>query len=423
MAHVEKYTAADVTGIFIHYDRSPGHSLSNKDIDTSRTYLNYNLAANDQPMSQKKFLKKRLSEIKTNGRKTQNVIFDWVITQPPEVKEEDSRKFFNAAYSFLCDRYGRKNTVSAYVHMDEVGNTPHMHFCSVPVEVLEDGTEKLNAKAVINRTELQKFHKDLQTAMDQAMGYHIGITTGITKAQGGNKTIQELKDETAMIEALPQGKKKMLSKDVTYTQEEDAHLRRMVAKGISYEAEKESIQSEKKKIEASAAAINEKNRSLKEKEAQLKDDQEFADLILKASQAPSAKQYVDMVKDNERLTKYSEILQKDLYTVAKNVGSEIMKEIPIQTKLNYKSIPEEPSSSVMRVIRSWIKNLTENLQSLKTAVLNITARVHIFSRDYNHPAIEELKEDVDQELPECVKSQDIQEAIDEIEAPVYGYYR
>ena len=65
---------------------------------------------------------------------------------------------------------------------------------------------------MINRTELQKFHKDLQTAMDQAMGYHIGITTGITKAQGGNKTIQELKDETAMIEALPQGKKKMLSK-------------------------------------------------------------------------------------------------------------------------------------------------------------------------------------------------------------------
>ena len=56
MAHVEKYIKADVTGLFIHYDRSPGHSLSNKDIDTSRTYLNYNLADQDQPLPQYPFL-------------------------------------------------------------------------------------------------------------------------------------------------------------------------------------------------------------------------------------------------------------------------------------------------------------------------------------------------------------------------------
>jgi hypothetical protein len=104
MAHVEKYTMADVTGIFIHYDRSPGHSLSNKDIDKSRTHLNYNLAAADQPMPQKKFLRIRLKQIKTNGRKNQNVMVDWVITQPTDVNEIDSKRFFQEVYRFLSKR-------------------------------------------------------------------------------------------------------------------------------------------------------------------------------------------------------------------------------------------------------------------------------------------------------------------------------
>ena len=128
MAHCEKYTKADVTGMFIHYERTPGHSLSNKDIDPERSYLNYNAAADDQPLPQRRFLANRLKQIKTNNRKNQNVVCDWVVTQPRDVKDEDSQAFFQAAYKFMSDRYGKENVVSAYVHMDEIGQTPHMHF-------------------------------------------------------------------------------------------------------------------------------------------------------------------------------------------------------------------------------------------------------------------------------------------------------
>lgn len=89
----------------------------------------------------------------------------------------------------MSERYGRKNVVSAYVHMDEIGQTPHMHFCFVPVEKLEDGIEKLNAKAVVDRNELRQFHPALQKAIDESLGYHVSITSGITKEQGGNKTV------------------------------------------------------------------------------------------------------------------------------------------------------------------------------------------------------------------------------------------
>ena len=423
MAHVEKYTMADVTGIFIHYDRSPGHSLSNKDIDKSRTHLNYNLAAADQPMPQKKFLRTRLKQIKTNGRKNQNVMVDWVITQPTDVKESDSKRFFQEVYRFLIDRYGVPNVISAYVHMDEVGNTPHMHFSFIPVETLEDGTEKLNAKAVINRTELQKFHKELQAAMDVRMGYHISITSGITKAQGGNKTISQLKAETKLMGELPQGKKKLLSQDVSYSPEEDRRLKELAAQGISYLVEKDAIDEDRKKFQASAAAINSKDRLLKEKESELEEKEALADLIIQTSYSPSAKAYPEMVKENERLIKYAEQLHQDLHTVAANVGSEIMKEIPIQTALNYSDIPEEPSRSVMQVIQGWFVQLKETLHDLKDSILNMAARVHIFSRDYEDPEIEELKNDVDMELPDSIDRDEIEARAEDLEYFANQYYR
>lgn len=423
MAHVEKYTMADVTGIFIHYDRSPGHSLSNKDIDKSRTHLNYNLAADDQPMPQKKFLQIRLKQIKTNGRKNQNVMVDWVITQPTDVNEIDSKRFFQEVYRFLIDRYGVRNVISAYVHMDEVGNTPHMHFSFIPVETLEDGTEKLNAKAVINRTELQKFHKELQEAMDVRMGYHISITSGITKAQGGNKTISQLKAETKLMEKLPQGKKKLLSQDVSYSLEEDRHLKELATQDISYLVEKDAIDEDRKKFQASAAAINSKDRLLKEKESELEEKEALADLIIQTSCSPSAKAYPEMVKDNERLIKYAEQLHQDLHTVAANVGSEIMKEIPIQTALNYSDIPEEPSRSVMKVIQGWFVQLKETLHDLKDSILNMAARVHIFSRDYEDPEIEELKNDVDMELPDFIDRDEIEARAEDLEFSANQYYR
>lgn len=423
MAHVEKYTMADVTGIFIHYDRSPGHSLSNKDIDKSRTHLNYNLAADDQPMPQKKFLQIRLKQIKTNGRKNQNVMVDWVITQPTDVNEIDSKRFFQEVYRFFIDRYGVRNVISAYVHMDEVGNTPHMHFSFIPVETLEDGTEKLNAKAVINRTELQKFHKELQAAMDLRMGYHISITSGITKAQGGNKTITQLKAETKLMEELPQGKKKLLSHDVSYSPEEDRHLKELAAQGISYLVEKDAIDEDRKKFQASTTAINSKDRLLKEKESVLETKEWWADQIIQSSYSPSAKAYPEMVKDNERLTRYAEQLQQDLQTVAENVGSEIMKEIPIRTELDYADIPEEPSGSVMRVIQGWFDRLRENLHELKDSILNMAARVHIFSREYEDPEVEELKDEVDMELPDFIDKGEIEVRADDLEYSANRYYR
>ena len=271
MAHCEKYKRADTSAMFIHYERTPDHQLSNKDIDTARSHLNYNVAANDQPLPQHKFLATRLKQIQTNNRKNQNVVCDWVITQPRDVKEQDSRAFFLAVYKFASERYGKENVVSAYVHMDEIGQTPHMHFCFVPVQTLEDGSEKLNAKAIVDKNELRTFHPALQKAVDQSLGYHVSIQNGITREQGGNKTVKQLKEETALKEQLPKGKKKVLSSDLSYTAEESAELHALAEDGISYRVEKKSFIERQKLQEMREKLYSGRLEELKKQKADLSD--------------------------------------------------------------------------------------------------------------------------------------------------------
>ena len=363
MAHCEKYKKADVTGMFIHYERSPGHSLSNKDIDAERSYLNYNVADTDQPLPQRKFLAIRIKQVKSNNRSNQNVVCDWIVTQPADVREQDSRTFFLAAYKFMSERYGKENVVSAYVHMDEIGQTPHMHFCFIPIEKLEDGSEKLNAKAVIDRNELRAFHPALQNAVDQALGYHVSIQSGITKEQGGNKTVKQLKEETTLKEQLPKGKKKVLSSELSYTAEESAELHALAEDGISYRVEKKSLIERQKLQEMRERLYTGRLEDLKKQKADLSDLIEQAESDAALLGAPDAKSYITVHQENIHLHNRVDILEDSILTIAENVGSEIIQEIPLKKiDIDCSTLPAKPSRNVMRVIRKYVDEALNTLQ-------------------------------------------------------------
>lgn len=202
MAHLAKYTRAAAGHMHNHYARSELYrevkevKRSNENIDYTRTHLNYNLAAELQPLRPGQYMTKRLSEVRCQKREDVNIMCDWVITEPQELLHQNrDREFFKAAYEFLRDRYGSNNVLSAYVHMDEV--TPHMHFSFIPVtEDKNRGGEKVSAKEVINRTELKKFHPELQQHLEQALGCPVPILNEATVE--GNQSIEELKRGTAV---------------------------------------------------------------------------------------------------------------------------------------------------------------------------------------------------------------------------------
>lgn len=204
MAHMAKYSRAACGHLFKHYARDKDENgeyiqFGNQDIDLSRTHLNYNLAAGLQPLLQGDFVRRRCSEVSCLKRKDVNVMCSWVVTAPADLPPEDTDKFFEATFDFLCKRYGKENVVSAWVHLDE--NRPHIHFAFVPVAYDKDKDEyKVSAKLRCSRSDLRSFHKDFSAFMTGVFGRDIGVLNGATK--DGNLTIPQLKAQQAQYEEL-----------------------------------------------------------------------------------------------------------------------------------------------------------------------------------------------------------------------------
>lgn len=187
MANLSKHTRNGTANLFAHYDRTLKNN-SNRQIDSSRTYLNYNLAP-DKTSSPTELLTRRLDSVKVLKRKDVNVLCSWVVTLPKDF-DGDERKFFQATYDFLEKKYGSKNVISAWVHRDE--KQPHLHFAFVPVVLdRKKGIEKVSAKECVTKMDLMTFHPELQAHLEKALGQEVHILNGATA--NGNLTVRELK--------------------------------------------------------------------------------------------------------------------------------------------------------------------------------------------------------------------------------------
>lgn len=177
IVRVQKFKADDVRGIQIH-DRRESENSSNKDIDKSRTHLNYNLHTGCDTFTSE--VKKKIDalNLKKAVRKDAVVMAQVLVTSDKAyfdtISEKEREQFFLDAYIFLCNRYGKDNVVSAVVHLDETG-APHMHFNFVPIR---DG--RLSAKVVLNKTDLIKQQDDFYSEV----GKKYGLLRG---EQGGKK--------------------------------------------------------------------------------------------------------------------------------------------------------------------------------------------------------------------------------------------
>ena len=255
MANAQKYTRSACGHMTAHYERAKDEQgeyirFGNTNIDTTKTHLNYNLAPR-RDSSQIDFIRQRTTEARTLNRDDVNVMVSWVVTLPryrnqrtdiavtPD-KERVERLFFERAYQFLADRYGEQNVVSAYVHMDEV--TPHMHFAFVPVtEDKKRGGEKVSAKQVVDRADLQTFHADLERYLDSFRDWHFEVVNEATK--DGNQTVAEMKKQTAYAEVKEAEQRARTARQTAFKEmDEVSSLRK---KKNALEGEIQALQTEK----------------------------------------------------------------------------------------------------------------------------------------------------------------------------------
>lgn len=122
--HLATYSKGDAGAMLAHYERSIGER---DHID--RDGVVYNLAPEHEGGCHARF--EELCDGLEIGAKTRPLA-DFVVTKPLGFRG-DTGDFFKAVYGFLRGVVGDERVVAAYVHLDEPGAEPHMHFAFVPV--------------------------------------------------------------------------------------------------------------------------------------------------------------------------------------------------------------------------------------------------------------------------------------------------
>ncbi len=195
MASVKKFTNGAVLNQIRHIERTIKNP-SNTDIDTEKIGQDYSLIP-DRNMTAYDYYLQRKSELYCYGRDDVKTLMGWVVTAPEDVPMDMEDLFFYTVNDFLNERYGERNCVQCVVHKDESGRS-HMHWLGIPaVPDSKHGGEKICCDQILDRRELRNFHPDLQQYL-KAHGVAGTVMTGITKKQGGNRTVKEMKKEREM---------------------------------------------------------------------------------------------------------------------------------------------------------------------------------------------------------------------------------
>lgn len=230
MAHVEKFTQGSVNGLSIHIERKTTNH-SNPDIDSERTYLNYDLCDKEGDMNQR--LKNRLAEVYCFNRADVKVMADWIVTLPKSLEQETmstQKEFFKTTVDFLDERYGSQNVLSATVHHDET--TPHLHYAFIPVVFDEKNQrEKVSAKEVLTRKELSSFHQDLDNYLKQQIPhiYQEGILNNQTIGIDDVKIIKKMAKEIAEKETELSQRKEHINKKIKEVKNIDVSTKNVYA--------------------------------------------------------------------------------------------------------------------------------------------------------------------------------------------------
>lgn len=131
-----KLTRVQAMGAYKHNERKTKNH-SNKNIDKSKTELNYYLKKNELSYIKEFDKMKEEYDLKGQIRSNSNIMCEMVFTSDQkffdEIGYEESKRYFNESYKFICNykNLGEQNIISAVVHMDE--DTPHMHLIFIPV--------------------------------------------------------------------------------------------------------------------------------------------------------------------------------------------------------------------------------------------------------------------------------------------------
>ena len=292
----DKLTRVDAQGSYIHNDRrSKGHS--NKDIDPTRTHLNFWCKKNELTYIKEFDRMKKEYDLKGNIRSNSIIMCEMMITSDnaffDKIGLEETKRYFKESYKFVCNykNLGEKYIVSASVHLDET--TPHMHLVYIPVIHTKDAEgnpiDKICArdfwKGRDSYRELQNaFHKyvtskgfDLERGLpvEETKAKHEKIENlkKLTNFENTKKVLNNIKLELPEVPELKDIKKVMINRDEKIINEiikpKDNIIHRLHQENINLH----------KELSKQAIIIEEAEKYQKERDSILADNEELHNTV------------------------------------------------------------------------------------------------------------------------------------------------
>lgn len=199
VARMAKMKSSNLGGAFRHNERLY-KVHSNKDIDTSKSHLNYELTDRNPEISYEKQIKDYVNENKFSKRairKDAVLCNEWIITSDKAFFEkmtpEQTKEFFTTAKNFFAERYGNPNIAYVTVHLDE--KTPHMHLGLVPMK-----NGKLSSKALFgDREKLKEIQNELPKYLNNH-GYN--LERGEVNSERKHLKTEEFKEKQRLLESI-----------------------------------------------------------------------------------------------------------------------------------------------------------------------------------------------------------------------------
>ena len=281
-----KYKRENLKAVYRHNERK-NKNYSNKDIDKTKSYLNY--ALKEPEFNYEKQIDKIREKYDLKGqiKTVSNIVCEYVITSDNDffkrIGEKETKRYFETAYKFVCEYkdLGEQYILSAKVHYDE--RSPHMHLLFLPVVHTTDkkgnNIDKLACsefwKAKDSYRQLQNaffeymvsngfdFKRGLPKEETNREHYTVKEYKNITNFEKTKETLKSIKLELPEIPDLKDIKKVMIGRD-------EKILNDIIKQAKTIE-EAEKYQNERDKIIADNKELNNTVKIL-EKEYKKKSD-------------------------------------------------------------------------------------------------------------------------------------------------------
>lgn len=202
-------SAGQAKAIIRHCDpveRVSAKEHANKQIDKTKTRYNKKLYRSDYRETCERYDRRIIeldSTTNTNKRKDRVTLFSLEVPAPDGIPKDKEAAWFKDVIDIMILRYGKKNVLQGYVHLDErheytdaaTGkqqmSRTHAHFFVVP-----EVNGKLNGKAFSSRKGMNELNAAIHTMTHDKYG--LDFMTGSKRKS--KKTVEELKNESAYAE-------------------------------------------------------------------------------------------------------------------------------------------------------------------------------------------------------------------------------